>query len=264
LIALYYRREFLTLGSDTHHALVDKSASRMGFSKMRKYKIAKRCVSSYALLITFAASLALISGSDIKAQQIPGYEPDAKITYHRFENATEYESERVTLEPRNKEEFGGATVDLKVVFFCNGNTGEQPCIVPQVMLVFAYSYSKVFDEFQQQIEGRRAFQQPFNYQARNVIAITDGKHLLLGSMKVSGSYDAKDQSSFWSGVMMVDLSALRRLVTASEVEMKVGTLPVILTDANKETLGNFYNVAMMSVPETSPRPRSTRRPKRRQ
>ncbi len=199
-------------------------------------------------------TLALLTACTFaQAQQIAKYEPDAKITYDRFSNQTWYESEAVKLTPWKDDERyknWSPPIDLSAQFGCYGDTGEAPCTPPQVLLVFKY--------FDFRSGGSSLYGQlPFDRRSRDVIAIADGKRTPLGSLNVEYRYEPS--ASIVTGTLPVDIEVLRRLVSATEVEMKVGTVPVSLTGSDIETLGSFYNMVVLTAKQSTPTRRGTRR-----
>lgn len=236
---------------------------------MRDYKIPKSYVIRHALPITLAVSLALIFGGSIQAQQTSEPEFTVNVSYDRFENVTQYES-NLKFEAQDKKQYGSATVDMSAAFACRGNTGNQPCIPQLVSLRFSYvvwekgSLGKSIEEYENAFNDRPLPKPPFNYTYRSVIALADGNNMPLGNMAVRHHYNHEMKATSWDGVLKVDLPTLRRLATAGSVEMRIGVLPVTLTDEHKKALAGFYNMAVLSAPKTTPKTRNTRRPKLKQ
>lgn len=205
------------------------------------------------------AILLLLTLKGAHAQEIPNHEPDAKISYDRFENKTWYEMDSLTLAPWNgKSDYSGLSPQLHMSaqFGCYGDNGESPCVPNQIALDF--SYSNFFSR------GEYTYKYPpFDYQQRSVIAITDGKRIPLGILSVS----RKSESGYISvrGILPLSLQTFRQLASANSVEMKVGILPVTLTSGNLDTLASFYNFAVLNkrTPATNTNRTPARRSKRR-
>lgn len=198
---------------------------------------------------TIFSIMLLFTCSVVRAQQIPQYEPNAKITYDRFQNVTWYEMQSIRVQGWANEE-GSMThsppISINAMFSCKGNTDEKPCTPAAIMFVFGYKMDYQYHVL------------PFNYQSNDVIAIADGQRIPFGRMNVTngrsvlGDFEAK-------GTLPVSLQTLRRLAAANSIEMRIGVAPVVLAIEDIKSLGSFYNMAVLTAKQ---RTSVTRRRKR--
>ena len=199
---------------------------------------------------TIFSTMLLLTFSVARAQQIPKYKPNAKITYDRFQDVTWYEMQSIKVQGWANEEgsmFHSPPISINAMFACKGNTDEKPCTPTAIMFAFGYEMIYQYHVL------------PFTYQSSDVIAISDGQRIPFGRMNVTsgrsvlGDFEAK-------GTLPVSLQTLRRLATANSIEMRIGVAPVVLETKDIESLGSFYNMAVLTARQRIPPTRRRKRP----
>jgi hypothetical protein len=174
-------------------------------------------------------------------------EPKVRISYDRMTGITWFTSQT----------FGGGSMFpvliLTLYFGCTGEASlENPCAPDEVTF-----------------EARQDFtyyRSPQAFDARNrIVYILADNVRLQGAMRVS--FEQKpygtEPTSIYRGFMPVKVSALRQIVQAGNVEMRVGNMQFTLSREELDSLASLYNLAVLNrrTPATNQTP--ARRGKRR-